>query len=205
MVWSWLKWLKRDQRISEQDQPTWSRRPVAPCSMRPTLQQWRKRSFLAKNEGNGHFSNSSDCHNCWLIDRTRALVFWDFLVFLILGWICKNNLETAVPVPAFRFSSTTLLQLVVGKRWGAVGKDDPESRVQDWRMTVKQMTCQHQDWRLNGATCWPVQGLAGFVQLIGEEWLGIRGTPLGLFWKFDDDEDAWWPWMFWIVLKEEDL
>ena len=37
------------------------------------------------------------------------------------------NLKT-VPVPAFRFSSTASLELLLGKRRGAVGKGDPERR-----------------------------------------------------------------------------
>ena len=47
------------------------------------------------------------------------------------------NLKT-VPVPAFRFSSTASLELLLGKRRGAVGKGDPEQRNCEQRQEDKE-------------------------------------------------------------------
>ena len=38
----------------------------------------------------------------------------------------ETNLKATVPVPAFRISSTAILELLLGERRGAVGKGNPE-------------------------------------------------------------------------------
>ena len=114
---------------------------------------------------------------------------------LWIRWIRKIrkfmalDLETTGPVPAFRFSSTTSLQLLLVKRWGAVGKSDPEqrnnhtlntsARTRTWKWTRRTRNGQEgQDvWKVGIPVNRPkaLQGLCSWLKEGG--WAAMRHHP----------------------------